>query len=119
MVQQTKNSRANSLRQSRFIPAVEYLQANRLRKRLINDMFELFQTVDVIIAPGKGSQQSLITNLTGHPAISIPSGFDEKGRPTSITLIGDLFEEASIIRLAHAFQQRTDHETQIPPLFRH
>jgi len=119
MVQQTKNSRANSLRQSRFIPAVEYLQANRLRKRLINDMFELFQTVDVIIAPGKGSQQSLITNLTGHPAISIPSGFDEKGRPTSITLIGDLFEEASIIKLAHAFQQRTAHETQIPPLFRH
>ena len=117
MVQQTKNSRANSLRQSRFIPAVEYLQANRLRKRLINEMAELFQTVDVIIAPGKGSEQSLITNLTGHPAISIPSGFDLKGRPTSITMIGDLFEEALIIKLAHAFQQHTNHHSQIPPLF--
>lgn len=117
MVQQTSRSRANSLRQSRFIPAVEYLQANRLRSRLIKEMSDLFKQYDVILAPGRGSQQSLITNLTGHPAISIPSGFDKEGRPTSITLIGNLFDEASILRLAHIYQQQTDHEDKHPPMF--
>ena len=117
MIQQTSRSRANSLRQSRFIPAVEYLQANRLRSRLIKEMSDLFKQYDVILAPGRGSQQSLITNLTGHPAISIPSGFDKEGRPTSITLIGNLFDEASILRLAHVYQKQTDHEDKHPPMF--
>jgi len=117
MTQQSSSSRANSLRQSRFIPAIEYLQANRLRKRLIQEMFDLFKDYDVIIAPGRGSQQSLITNLTGHPSISIPSGFDNKGRPTSITLIGNLFDEASILRFANFYQEKTDHEDKYPPIF--
>ncbi len=117
MVEQHQGSRANSLRQSRFIPAVEYLQANRYRTLLIEEMNDLMENYDVLISLGRTLNQSLITNLTGHPAISIPTGFDEKGRPTSITLIGNLYAEASILNFAHHFQIATDHDDKHPPLF--
>jgi len=117
MVEQGPSSRANSLRQSRFIPAVEYLQANRHRKQLIEEIHALFKDYDVIIAPSNRGRQLLITNLTGHPAISVPNGFDNKGRPTSFTLIGNLYDEGSILALARAFQELTDFDEKYPPLF--
>lgn len=116
LTEQGKSSRANSLRQSRFIPAVEYLQANRQRRLLIETMHGLFKEYDVIIAPNTG-RQLLITNLTGHPALSVPNGFDKKGRPTSITLLGNLYDEGSILALAKAFQLATDFDEKHPPLF--
>ncbi|MDP7059865.1 MAG: amidase family protein, partial [Candidatus Marinimicrobia bacterium] len=61
--------------------------------------------------------QTLITNLTGHPAISVPAGFDEKGRPTSIILVGNLYDETSILALAKKFQDATDFEDVRPPIF--
>ena len=117
MVEQGGSSRANSLRQSRFIPAVEYLQANRHRSRLIEEIHALFKEFDVIIAPSNRGRQLLITNLTGHPAISVPNGFDSKGRPTSFTLLGNLYDEGSILALAKAFQNVTDFDEKHPPLF--
>lgn len=117
MVEQGGNSRANSLRQSRFIPAVEYLQANRHRKMLIEEVNMLFKGFDVIIAPSFRGRQLIITNLTGHPAISVPNGFDSKGRPTSFTLIGNLYDEGSILGLAKAYQAITDFDEKHPPLF--
>lgn len=117
MVEQTQGSRANSLRQSRFIPAVEYLQANRQRRRLIEEINELFKDFDVIISSTFRGRQLLITNLTGHPVISVPTGFDKKGRPTSLTLIGNLYDEGSILKMAQAFQDQTDFDEQHPPLF--
>ncbi|HEY9116588.1 MAG TPA: amidase, partial [Roseivirga sp.] len=117
MVEQTQGSRANSLRQARFIPAVEYLQANRERSRLIEEINKLFKAYDVIIAPTFRGQQMLITNLTGHPVISIPTGFDDRGRPTSLTFIGNLYEEDKILSLAKYYQSLTDHEEKHPPLF--
>lgn len=117
MAEQGKSSRANSLRQSRFIPAVEYLQANRQRKLLIESIHELFKDFDVIIAPSDKGRQLLITNLTGHPAISVPNGFDKKGRPTSFTLLANLYDEGSILAFARAFQQATDFDEKHPPLF--
>jgi Asp-tRNA(Asn)/Glu-tRNA(Gln) amidotransferase A subunit family amidase len=117
MVEQGPTSRANSLRQSRFIPAVEYLQANRHRRVLIEEINALFKDYDVIIAPSNKGRQLLITNLTGHPAISIPNGLDSKGRPTSLTLIGNLYDEGSILALARAFQEATDFDEMHPPLF--
>ena len=116
MVQQSQRSRANSLRQARFIPAVEYLQANRIRKMLINDMHELFKEYDVIIAPTFG-RQLLLTNLTGHPVITIPTGFDLQGHPTSVSLIGNLGEEGKILEVATAFQKMTSFHKKRPPLF--
>ena len=117
MVQQTKRSRANSLRQARFIPAVEYLQANRYRQLLIEDIHTRFKDFDVIIAPTFGGRQLLITNLTGHPVVTVPTGFDKKGHPTSITFIGNLYQEGLILAFANAFQKATKHHLKNPPLF--
>ena len=117
LVQQHKGSRANSLRQSRFIPAVEYLKANRYRSILIESMYELFREFDVIIAPTFGGRQLLITNLTGHPALVVPTGFTEEGHPTSMTLLGNLFEEAPLLELGHFFQELTSFDEVHPPLF--
>ena len=117
MVQQSKRSRANSLRQARFIPAVEYLQANRYRTLLIEEINELFKEYDVIISPTFGGRQLLITNLTGHPVVTIPTGFDKKGHPTGITFIGNLYQEGVILAFANAFQQASGFHLKYPPLF--
>ena len=117
MVQQDDRSRANSLRQSWFIPAVEYIQANRHRTKLIEDFHEVAKDYDVILSPTFGGKQLLITNLTGHPAISIPTGFNRENSPTSITLLGNLFDEESILRLAHYIQNESEFKTEIPPGF--
>lgn len=117
MVEQHYGSRANSLRQARLIPAVEYLQANRQRRQLIDEINLLFKDYDVIIAPTFRGRQLFITNLTGHPVISIPTGFDKRGRPTSMTFIGNLYDEGSIIALAKAYQEATDFDEKHPPLF--
>ncbi|MDG1279647.1 MAG: amidase [Algoriphagus sp.] len=117
MVEQQKSSRTNSLRQSRFIPAVEYLQANRQRRLLIEEVNKLFSQYDVIISPTSNMHQLMGTNLTGHPVVCVPNGLDKKGRPTSFTLIGNLYDEGSILALAKAYQAATEFEEAHPPLF--
>jgi Asp-tRNA(Asn)/Glu-tRNA(Gln) amidotransferase A subunit family amidase len=117
MIEQTRGSRANSLRQSRFIPAVEYIQANRYRDLLIQEMYELMQKYDVVITPTFGGTQLMITNLTGHPVVTIPIGLDEKGHPMSISFLGNLFEEDKILKMAKYIQELTEYESDYPPLF--
>lgn len=114
LVEQHEGSRANSLRQSRFIPAVEYLQANRHRRLLIEEMHHILKEYDIILSPTFGGRQMLITNLTGHPALSMPNGFDKKGRPTSITLLGNYFDEAKLIALAERYQKNYAYHGNIP-----
>jgi Asp-tRNA(Asn)/Glu-tRNA(Gln) amidotransferase A subunit family amidase len=115
--EQNPESRANSLRQSRFIPAAEYLQANRYRKVLIEKFNTIMKDYDFIVVPSEGRNQSLLTNLTGHPAISIPTGFDKKGHPTSVILIGNLYDDAPILEAAYIIQQATEFEEKRPPYF--
>ncbi|MFC4220987.1 amidase [Flagellimonas marina] len=117
MVEQDQRSRANSLRQSRFIPAVEYLQANRHRQVLIEKMQNLMEDYDVLISPSFGNDQLLATNLTGHPVIAIPTGLNKKNHPTSMTFVGNLYDEASILLLAKAFQEKTTFDELHPPGF--
>ncbi|MEO0571162.1 MAG: amidase [Bacteroidota bacterium] len=114
MVEQHKKSRANSLRQSRFIPAVEYLQANRHRQLLIEKMHEIMKGYDVLISPSFGNKQLLITNLTGHPVITIPTGLDNEKHPTSLTLVGNLYDEGKILMLAKCFQEVTNYDELHP-----
>ena len=114
LTRQTARSRANSLRISYFMPATSYVQAQRLRGQLIESVDSLFQRYDLILAPSYGSNQSAVTNLTGHPVISLPTGKDEKGRPTSMTLIGKLYDEATLLEVAHQFQQQTDFDDKWP-----
>lgn len=115
--EQHRGSRANSLRQSRFIPAPEYLQANRHRKVLIEAMHVLMKNFDVVLAPPVATEQNLITNLTGHPALALPTGWDQRNRPTSITLLGNLYDEAAILELGWIYQKTTAFEEAQPPFF--
>jgi Asp-tRNA(Asn)/Glu-tRNA(Gln) amidotransferase A subunit family amidase len=117
LVKQDEGARPNALRQSRFIPAVEYVMANRYRYQLIQDMQRLMEEVDVIVAPTRGYRQLLITNMTGHPVVVVPNGFDSEGRPQSISFVGKLYDEASLLEVAKAYQQATEHEDQHPEYF--
>jgi Asp-tRNA(Asn)/Glu-tRNA(Gln) amidotransferase A subunit family amidase len=113
---QGKDDWPNTFRSARFIPAVEYLNGNRARMMGLERMAEIFRKVDVIVAP-TFSTQLLVTNLTGHPALILPSGFREKdGTPVSITFLGNLFGEASLLAVARAWEQATDFHSQHPRL---
>ncbi len=113
---QDKGAWPNIFRQARLIPAVEYIQANRIRTVLMREMSERMKEIDVYLAPSFGGDNLLLTNLTGHPAVVVPNGFDQEGNPTSITFIGNLYEEAKTLRVAKAFQDATDHHLKRPKL---
>ncbi len=117
LVRQIKNAWPNSFRSARFIPAVEYIQANRARYALIQQMAVLFEEVDLYVAPAFIGDNLLLTNLTGHPCVVLPAGFDEQGSPTSITFMGQLYDEGTILAVARAYQEATDWHLQHPPGF--
>lgn len=118
LVLQKKEAWPNYFRQARFIPAAEYIQANRLRYILIHELHNLFSQYDVIISPSFGGSQLLMTNLTGHPCVVMPNGFDDKEHPTSISLLGNLFDEATILAIAKAYQDATEWDEQHPEFFK-
>ncbi len=117
LVMQSKISWPNIFRASRFIPAVEYVQANRIRTELINEFDKLFENFDVIITPSFAGDQLLLTNLTGNPCVVVPNGFDKDQHPTSISFIGRLFDEASVIEAAKAYQDASIFDEQHPKMF--
>jgi len=116
LVRQGKSAWPNVFRQARFIPAVEYIQANRIRTLLIREMARRMKEIDVYVAPSFGDNNLLLTNLSGHPAVVAPNGFDEKGMPTSISFIGNLFEEAKTLRVAKAYQDATSFHLKHPKM---
>ena len=109
LVQQTRGDWANTFRTARFIPAVDYINANRLRTQAIAEWDKLMQTVDVIVTPtaATGLAQLVATNLTGHPAVILPNGFRPDGTPVSLTFLGGLFDEARLLAVANAYQVET------------
>lgn len=118
LVRQIPNAWPNVFRTARMIPAVEYIQANRLRYLLIQKMDALMRDIDVLVCPSFGGDQLLLTNLTGHPCVVLPNGFDESGHPKSITLVGKLFDESTILAVAAAYQAQTDFHRQHPEWLR-
>ncbi len=116
LVRQERNAWPNVFRQARLIPAVEYIQANRIRTRMMQEIAARLKNIDVYVAPSFGGNNLLLTNLTGHPAVVVPDGFDEKGLPTSLSFIGRLYEESKVLGVAHAFQQATAHHLKHPEL---
>jgi Asp-tRNA(Asn)/Glu-tRNA(Gln) amidotransferase A subunit family amidase len=116
LVQQGKNDWPNTFRTSRFIPAVDYVNANRLRSIAIQKWDDLMRTVDVIVTPtGAANLSQLVaTNLTGHPALIIPNGFRDDGTPVSITFLGGLFEEPKMLAVARAYQEATGFHLKHP-----
>jgi len=117
LVRQSKRAWPNLIRSARFIPAVEYINANRLRYQLIQEMNALFDKIDVYVAPSFGGPNLLMTNLTSHPCVVVPNGFNEKGSPTSISFIGDLFGEADALLLAGAYQNAAGFHHKQPAQF--
>ncbi len=116
LVRQGRRAWPNVFRQARLIPAVEYIQANRIRRLIMEEMNKKMKDIDVYIAPTFDGYNLLLTNLTGHPAVVVPNGFDDKGNPTSITFIGNLFEEEKVLAVAKAFQEATDFHLKHPKL---
>jgi Asp-tRNA(Asn)/Glu-tRNA(Gln) amidotransferase A subunit family amidase len=125
----------NSFRCSRFIPAVEYIQASRARRLAMDAVAKVFEAVDVIVAP-TFSEQLTITNLTGHPALILPNGLrgddapkypnDDPsdfrnsrgpGTPSSLTFLGPLYGEAKLLAFAKAYQDATGFHLQYPKQF--
>lgn len=117
MVRQVRNAWPNTFRTAQLIPAVEYINANRHRRELMESMDALFQTVDVIIHPSWASTALPISNLTGHPCLVIPNGFSENGTPTSISIMGDLFKEGEIISIGNLLQSNTEFHLKHPGAF--
>jgi len=115
---QDKGFWPNSFRAARTIPAVEYINANRYRSQLCQGLNEFMKNYDVVIVPSFAGRQLAMTNLTGNPVVCMPMGFNKEGTPTSITLIGNLYDEATILAAAKAFQDKTDHNKKHPALFR-
>jgi Asp-tRNA(Asn)/Glu-tRNA(Gln) amidotransferase A subunit family amidase len=105
----------NSFRTSRFIPAVEYIRAQRARTLLMREMDSMMSKWDVFITPAPGSASLLITNLTGHPAVVTPCGFIN-GLPQAIMFTGNLYDEAAPLRVALAYERATKWHTLHPNL---
>ena len=124
----------NDFRVARFYPAVEYIQANRARSLAIRQTSKLFEQVDVIVA-ATNSEQLVVTNLTGHPAIIVPNGLrggdappppavdtgdDDQiggpGTPVSLTFLGGHYQDAKLCAFARAYQLATGFEKLHPKL---
>jgi Asp-tRNA(Asn)/Glu-tRNA(Gln) amidotransferase A subunit family amidase len=104
------STRPIEIRSAHLTPAVQYVQANRYRMRVMEQLDEALGDLDLFL----GSQMAL-TNRTGHPMLSVPSGFF-RGSPTGLHMTGKLFGEAELLLLAHAFQNATDHHLRHPVL---
>ncbi|HEY6249558.1 MAG TPA: amidase [Candidatus Angelobacter sp.] len=132
LTRQTRDDWPNTFRSARFIPAVEYIQANRARMMAIDAMAKVFEQVDVIVAPTFGTQL-VVTNLTGHPAVILPNGLrgDDApkpqirdgelqpggpGTPVSLTFLGQLYGEAKLLAVAKAYQEATGFHLKHPTL---
>jgi Asp-tRNA(Asn)/Glu-tRNA(Gln) amidotransferase A subunit family amidase len=109
----------------RLYPAPDYVNANRARMLLMQEMDKLMANLDVYLLPYDyadytpnpvADRSTGITNLTGHPSVTLPHGFDEKGHPTGLTFIGKLFGEAQMLALAKAYQDSTGWHLKHPKL---
>jgi Asp-tRNA(Asn)/Glu-tRNA(Gln) amidotransferase A subunit family amidase len=126
LARQGKGSDADLYRVNRFVPAVEYLQATRVRTLLMESMEKTMHEIDVYLAPissnRSGAPHSVLnlnttlTNLTGHPGIVVRNGLNAKGAPTSMTFTGKIYGEGKMLALAHAYQSATSWHEKHPEL---
>ena len=107
LVQQGDGAWPNEFRSARFISAVDYLQANRLRTRLIEDMTRLFADIDVLVAPSFEGPLLVYSNFSGHPSVVLPSGDPSKVSDVSLSFTGALYGESEILAVAKAYQAAT------------
>jgi aspartyl-tRNA(Asn)/glutamyl-tRNA(Gln) amidotransferase subunit A len=116
-----------------LITGSEYVQAQRLRARLRAEMNDVLRTVDVLATPtmagpamsfakvfdpnlGFPKSNMAPFNFTGLPALAVPCGFSSSGLPLSLQIAGRAFEEATVLRVGHAYEQATEWHTRRPPV---
>jgi Asp-tRNA(Asn)/Glu-tRNA(Gln) amidotransferase A subunit family amidase len=129
----------NLFRQARFLSAVDFVQADRLRRAVAQEMARIFSQVDLLLVPSLRDEILTITNFTGHPSLTLPAGFVEVGEarsdwapdpahplpkfspprrvPHGVTLIGRLFDEGTVGRAGLALERAFDMSQQHPPGF--
>lgn len=119
MVRQTKNAWPNAFRAARFVPAVEYVQALRVRTKMIEDLYQVLkkEKIEVYITPAYAGGNLTYTNLSGHPSICLPNGFNKNGLPTSITFTSQLYAEAKLLGVAKVYQDATAWHKKHPKSF--
>jgi Asp-tRNA(Asn)/Glu-tRNA(Gln) amidotransferase A subunit family amidase len=108
------NTWPNTFRTSRYVPAVEYIRAQRARAVVMREMDKLMSQYDAFLSP-TGSRSLSLTNLTGHPAIALRAGFLEDS-PVDFMITGRLYEEGTLMRVALAHEQATTWHTRTPTL---
>ena len=118
MTRQTRNDWPNYFRQARTIPAVEYINTIRHRSILMEKTNEAMKNYDVVITPSFGGKQLAITNLTGHPALCLPTGLNKQGTPNSITFLANLFKEEELLAFGKYFQSITSFDEMHPEKFK-
>jgi Asp-tRNA(Asn)/Glu-tRNA(Gln) amidotransferase A subunit family amidase len=94
----------NTFRQSWFIPAIELVQADRFRRRVMTMMAEKIEGLDAFVGGHTGASLTLITNFTGHPCLAMRCAMRESGMPASVTLHGRLFDEGTLCRIGMALE---------------
>ncbi len=117
LVRQRPGDWPDIFRAAQFIPAVQYVQANRARVRLQEMMTQVFQDIDVLVTPSLMGDNLMITNLTGQPQVVVPDGFLRPDKPHSISFVADLYDEAAALAVAKVYQERTGWHRQHPAAF--
>jgi Asp-tRNA(Asn)/Glu-tRNA(Gln) amidotransferase A subunit family amidase len=129
----------NTFRQARFLSAVDFVQADRLRRAVAAEMRRVFATVDVLVVPSLRDEMLTIGNFTGHPSLTLRAGFIElaeersdwapdpqrpprrfappRRAPYGVTLIGRPFEEGTIARVGLALERELAVAEEMPPGF--
>jgi len=118
LTRQTHDDWPNFFRGARYIPAVEYVNANRHRYLLMKKVNAFMKDFDIVICPSFTGSQPAITNLTGHPALCMPTGFDKNNLPTSITFLANLYQEALLLAVGEIFQNGTNFNKVHPAFFK-
>jgi Asp-tRNA(Asn)/Glu-tRNA(Gln) amidotransferase A subunit family amidase len=136
---QTHDAWPNLFRQARFLSAVDFVQADRLRRKVAEEMARIFSQVDLLLVPSLRDEMLTITNFTGHPSLTLRAGFVEVSQartdwapdpsrplpkfspprrvPHGVTLIGRLFDEGTIARVGMALEREFNVASQRPPGF--
>lgn len=114
LVQQSNSAWPNQFRSASLISAVDYVQAQRVRRHLQQELVTVLAEVDVYVTPVGSAPNIYFTNLAGHPTVVTRCGKSERGLPVSIEFVGNLFREDAALRLAYAYEQATPWHTQWP-----
>jgi Asp-tRNA(Asn)/Glu-tRNA(Gln) amidotransferase A subunit family amidase len=129
----------NLFREARFLSAVDFVQADRLRRKVALEMARVMSNVDLLLVPSLRSEMLVISNNTGHPSLTLRTGFVQVGQarsdwapdpahplptfnpprrvPHGVTLIGRLFEEGTIVRAGMAMERSLGVVGERPPGF--